>query len=128
MVLRSAEAEAEAQSASSPRSRVSRRAALLGGGTAVGLAALGLGLGPASAISGPTTARRQLVRASISVEQERDEDRQFLGLSELNPTGFYLAPDQELTITVEANSASKSTVAIGAPDAPLDPPKLKPRD
>ncbi|WP_198683987.1 M60 family metallopeptidase [Brachybacterium sp. YJGR34] len=53
---------------------------------------------------------------------------QALSASDLNPSGFYLAPDTALTIAVKEATAEENLLVVGAPDAENDPDQRTPRE
>lgn len=106
----------------------SRRSVLLGG-AALGIAATGLCANDAHAASGATTSATQTVGA-YPLARETGDTRTFqaLSASNLNPTGFYLAPGVELTVKVTRATATTHRLVVGAPDAEVDPAKQTPRE
>lgn len=113
-------------SRSSPSRRALLQGAALVGGTA---ATAALTAGPALAASGASASRDQRI-AAFSLAREVADNRtdQALSASDLNPSGFYLAPNTELTVTVFSASADEHLLIVGAPDAEVDEDKRTPRE
>ncbi|MFC0672392.1 M60 family metallopeptidase [Brachybacterium hainanense] len=109
---------------------LSRRALLLGAAAAgTVLVAPAITAPQASAASGATTSRTQTVSAFPRAREVGDgRTYQALSASDLNPTGFYLAPDVALEVTVSQATAEEHILVVGAPDAEIDEAKRAVRE
>ncbi|GAA1727897.1 M60 family metallopeptidase [Isoptericola hypogeus] len=108
---------------STPQSRSLSRRSVLAGAAGLGATALLATQAPrAEAMSAATAGRTQFVAAEVSARDvEILRTYQSLSASDLHPTGYYLPPNVELTVTVAANSAAEgASIVVGAPDAEVD--------
>lgn len=81
------------------------------------------------ALSAPSTARTQTIAAEPLARETGDQRTyQALSASDLNPSGFYLTPDEDLTITVHNATATTHRLVVGAPDAAIDEAERTPRE
>src|SRR5699024_7638159 len=106
---------------------IGRRSVLAGAGLGA-MAALAGHTADAAAVTDPSPLRAQHVQAEVQARYgETDRTYQALSASDLNPSGFYLPPDTELTVVVARATADIYQIVIGAPDAEIDEEKRKPR-
>lgn len=106
-----------------------RRALLLGAAGIGGAFVAASSMRPAHAASAGTTSRTQTI-AAFPLARDIGDNRTFqaLSASDLNPSGFYLAPKKTLDVTVKQSTAEEYYLVVGAPDAEIDEDKRTPRE
>lgn len=106
---------------------IGRRSVLAGVGVGA-MAVLAGHTADATAVTDPSPSRAQHVQAEVRARYgETDRTYQALSASDLNPSGFHLPPDTELTVVVARATAETHQIVIGAPDAEIDEDKREPR-